>query len=102
MAAVHLSKRSALNKCPACRFVYILLCSKIYATAPEGLGVLNDLRTKTTQDRSVELRKPFFGNQVSMNFPFFIGKLVFCFYFLDLIAKPFFVRERNSFARVTD
>ena len=76
MAAVHISKRSALNKCPACRLSQCTLyCVAKYTQLHlKALRVLNDLRTKTTQDRSVELCFGF--NEFS---PFFIGKLVFLF-----------------------
>ena len=99
------AKRAQQVSCLSIIKVYIVLyvCSEIYATAPESLGSLersSDQLSKTTQNRSVELRKPVL---VSMNFPHFSSaNLSFCFHFLDLISKPIFVRKRNDFARVTD
>ena len=96
------AKRAQQVSCLSIIVVYIVLCSEKHATQRhlKASRVLNDLRTKTTQDRSVELRKPVL---VSINFPHFSwANLSFCFHFLDLISKPIFVQERNDFARVTD
>ena len=79
MATVYLSKQSG-QQVPGLSIVvvYIVLCSEINTTAPERsrvLNMLNDRRTKTTQDRSVKLCTPVLD---SMNFsPLLIGKLVF-------------------------
>ena len=79
MAAVHLSKRSARNKCPTWPIivVYIVLCSEIYATAPESLA---SLERSSDQDNSRSIRgapQACFGFHEF--FPFFMGKLVLLF-----------------------
>ena len=85
------TKRAQQVSCVSIVVVHIVLCSEIYTTAPERSRVLNDRRTNTAQDRSVELCKPVLD---SMNFsPLLMGKLAF--HFLDHISKPNFVRERG-------
>ena len=59
------TKHAQQVSCLSVVVVYIVLCSEIYTTAPERSRMLNDCRTKTTQDRSVELCKPVLD---SMNF----------------------------------
>ena len=79
MAAVHLSKRSVLNKCPFLSIIvaYIVLCSELYATAPESL---ESLERSLDQDHSRSIRG---AQQACFGFhefsPFFMGKLVFLF-----------------------
>ena len=72
----------------------------MYATAPESLA---SLERSSDQDNSRSIRG---APQACFGFhefsPFFMGKLVFCFHFLNLISWPIFVRERIDFARVTD
>ena len=69
------TKRAQQVSCLSIVEGYIVLGCEIYTTAPERLRVLNDRRTKTTQDRSVELCKPVLD---STNFsPLLMGKLVF-------------------------
>ena len=80
--------------------VHCTVQRNIHNCAWKIVSALKDRRTKTAQDRSVELRKPVLD---SVNFsPFFMGKLVFLFHFLDHISKPNFVREQNDFAIATD
>ena len=94
------AKRAQQVSCLSIIVVYIVLCSEIYATAPESLA---SLERSSDQDNSRSIRG---APQACFDFhefsPFFMGKLVFCFHFLDLIKKPIFVQERNDFARVTD
>ena len=92
---MHLPKRSALNKCPACRLSQCTLyCVAKYTQLHlKASRVLNDLRTKTTQDRSVELRKPVL---VSMSFPHFSWAM------LPIAQTPHVTRNANEREREID
>ena len=70
MAAVHLSKRSALNKCPAAIIVaYIVLCSEIYATAPETCESLASLERSLDQEWQDNPRSIRGAPQACFGFP---------------------------------
>ena len=87
MAAVHLSKakRAQQVSCLSIIVAYIVLCSEIYATAPESLV---SLERSSNQDNSRSIRG---APQACFGFheftPFFMGKLVFFFFFTFLILS---------------
>ena len=79
MAAVHLCKRSALNKCPACRLLWCTLCC-LAKYAQLHLKASRVLQRSSDQDNSRSIRG---APQACFGFhefsPFFMGKLVFLF-----------------------
>ena len=101
------AKRAQQVSCLSIIVVYIVLCSEIYATAPETCESLTSLERSLDQEWQDNPRSIRGAPQACFGFhefsPFFMDKPVFLFSlgFLDLISKPIIVRERNDFARVT-